>query len=159
MMFRSVCNPPMRRLAVAACAGFTLVEVMVTVAILAILTAVAIPIYTGYVVRSNVQSGLQGLAVMRTRMEQYFMDNRTYDNVGDCGATQPPNEDNFFYSCESPANEGTYIVTATGVTGTNMEGFTYTINQANERTSAINKDGWGTGATVPCWITRPGEEC
>ncbi len=139
--------------------GFTLIEVMVTVAIVAIISAIAIPIYTGYVTRANVQTGVQGLAVARTRMEQYFMDNRTYANGADCGAVLPTeaDADNFGFACEPTAT--TYTVTATGVAGTNMDGFVYTINEQNVRTSTITKTGWGSGGTVQCWITKQGESC
>jgi type IV pilus assembly protein PilE len=142
--------------------GFTLIEVMVTVAILAILSAIAIPIYTNYVARSEVQNGVQGLALARTRMEQYFLDNRTYAKNGDCGATMPTDDDNpkFDVECSLPDNTGTtYLITATGQTNTSMAGVVYTINQLNERTSTITKAGWDTGGTKDCWITRPGEVC
>lgn len=142
-------------------AGFTLIEVMVTVAILAILSAIAIPIYTNYVARSEVQNGVQGLALARTRMEQYFLDNRTYANGDECGATMPTDDDNPKFDIEcAPDDEGTtYVITATGQTGTSMAGVVYTINQLNARTSNITKAGWDTGGSQPCWITRPGETC
>ncbi len=158
-MFRQTCTPAARR---AVQIGFTLIEVMVTVAILAILSAIAIPIYTNYVARSEVQNGVQGLALARTRMEQYFLDNRTYADGTDCGATMPTDDDNpkFDVECSLPDNTGnTYLITATGKDTTSMAGVVYTINQLNARTSNITKDGWDTGGSVPCWITRPGEEC
>jgi type IV pilus assembly protein PilE len=158
MMSRRTCSANAHR---ALQIGFTLIEVMVTVAILAILSAIAIPIYTNYVARSEVQNGVQGLALGRTRMEQYFLDNRTYAKNGDCGATMPTDDDNpkFDITCD-PANGGTtYVITATGQDGTSMAGVVYTINQLNERTSTITKAGWDTGGTKDCWITRPGEEC
>jgi type IV pilus assembly protein PilE len=159
MMSRRTCSAHAHR---ALQIGFTLIEVMVTVAILAILSAIAIPIYTNYVARSEVQNGVQGLALARTRMEQYFLDNRTYVNSDDdCGATMPTTDDNpkFEISCE-PDNRGTtYLITAAGLDNTSMEGVVYTINQLNARTSNITKAGWDTGGSQPCWITRPGETC
>jgi prepilin-type N-terminal cleavage/methylation domain-containing protein len=38
--------------------GFTLVEMMIIVGIIGILSAIAIPVYTGYVVRSRVTEGI-----------------------------------------------------------------------------------------------------
>jgi type IV pilus assembly protein PilE len=52
--------------------GFTLIEVMVVVAIIAILAAIAIPNYADYVTRSKVTDAVSGLSEMRVRMEQYF---------------------------------------------------------------------------------------
>lgn len=125
--------------------GFTLIELMIAVAIVAILAAVALPAYTDYVRRGNVPEATAGLGQGRIAMEQWFQDNRTY-----VGAPCPANGKNFTFACALAA--ATYTITATG-TGT-MAGFGYTINEANARTSTTI---WGNGAT--CWITRKGDAC
>src|SRR3984957_2381011 len=58
--------------------GFTLIELMITVAIVAILAAIAIPNYRDYVIRGQLVDATQGLAARRATMERYFQDNRTY---------------------------------------------------------------------------------
>lgn len=139
--------------------GFTLVEVMVTVAVIAILSAIALPMYTSYVERSNVQQGLQRLAEARTRMEQFFMDNRTYLKSGTCGvdvAALTPATDKFGLSC-TDVSATAYTITATG--RGSMTGFTYTIDQTSTGTSTITKAGWETGGKVFCWVTKPKESC
>lgn len=127
-------------------AGFTIIELMIAVAIVAILAAVALPAYTDYVRRGNVPEATGGLGQGRVTMEQWFQDNRTY-----VGATCPANGKNFNFACVT-GSATTFTITATG-TGT-MAGFTYTINQNNVRTSTTP---WGNGAT--CWITRKGDTC
>src|SRR6202043_2582899 len=67
--------------------GFTLLEVMIVVAIVAILAAIAIPNYSDYVKRGKIIEATSGLSDLRTRYEQYFLDNRTY--VGGCALIQP----------------------------------------------------------------------
>lgn len=129
--------------------GFTLVEVMVTVVIIAILASIALPAYTGYIQRSNAQEALQSLAEGRTKMEQHFMDNRTYE--GGC-AKIATTAGKFGVDCE--AEDSSYTLTATG-SGT-MDGFEYTIDETNARTTTISKDGWNSGN---CWITKPGDSC
>ena len=47
--------------------GFTLIEVMIVVAIIAILSAIAVPSYSEYVIRSRITDGIAGLAGMRDR--------------------------------------------------------------------------------------------
>ncbi len=64
--------------------GFTLIEVMITVAVIAILAAVALPNYIEYVTRSKLVEAKTNLSDMRTRLEQYFLDNRAYP--GTCAA-------------------------------------------------------------------------
>lgn len=135
----------MMRVRPAAGAGFTLIELMIAVAIVAILASVALPSYQDYVRRGNVPDATSGLGLGRVGMEQWFQDNRTY-----VGAACPGNARNFAFACVTAAT--TFTITATG-TGS-MAGFSYTIDQNNGRTSATP---WGNGAT--CWIERPGGAC
>src|SRR3989449_7965409 len=62
--------------------GFTLIELMVAIAIVAILAAIALPNYTDYVRRGKIQEATSTLLAMRTKMEQYFQDNRSYTTPG-----------------------------------------------------------------------------
>lgn len=136
--------------------GFTLIELMITVAIVAILAAVALPSYSRYVLRARITDALAGLSDMRLKMEQYFQDNRTY--VGACVAGTvaplPATTANFGYAC-SGLSASAYIVTATGVNV--MGGFVYTIDQANTRATTGVPGGWTANAA--CWVTKQGGEC
>ena len=70
-------------------AGFTLIEVMIVVAIIAILAAIAIPNYTAYVQRSRLTEATSKLSDLRTKMEVFFQDNRSYGTSG-CGVPSRP---------------------------------------------------------------------
>jgi len=58
--------------------GFTLVELMVVVVIVAILASIAIPSYTGYISGARRDLAQQQLLEIQSRQEQHFMDNKTY---------------------------------------------------------------------------------
>jgi type IV pilus assembly protein PilE len=135
--------------------GFTLIELMVVVAIVAILTTVAYPSYQDYITRGQLAEGTSTAADMRVRMEQYFQDNRTYVGAPIC-TTPPaaPAVKYFTFACAPTAT--TYTITATG-TGTTT-GFVYTVNQSNLRRTTGVKTGWGT-APLDCWVIRKGGGC
>lgn len=146
--------------------GFTLIEIMVVVAIVAILSAIAVPSYRDYVTRGRVVEATSGLADARSRMEQYFQDNRTYPTgcviqPAAPGATevQLTSLQSFDLACALAANA--YTVTATGKVA--MAGFTYTINEQNVRTSAFSGSGasagWTAAAPNTCWVIRKGGYC
>jgi type IV pilus assembly protein PilE len=147
--------------------GFTLIEVMVVVAIIAILAAIALPNYTDYVTRGRIVEATAGLGDARNKMEQYFQDNRTYPTACQIAPTAPAATEvqlqalqRFTLSCGA-LTASTYTVTAAG-TGP-MVGFTYTVDQNNVHTSAFSGSGSSAGYTVAapntCWVIRKGGLC
>lgn len=58
--------------------GFTLLELMIVVAIVGFLAAIAYPSYTAYVTKSMRSVGQSALTQVASRQEQYFLDNKAY---------------------------------------------------------------------------------
>lgn len=58
--------------------GFTLIELMITVAIVGILAAIAYPSYQNYILRSHRSEGMALLSEAAARMERYYAQNSTY---------------------------------------------------------------------------------
>ena len=58
--------------------GFTLIEIMVAVAVLAIIAAIAIPAYEGYITTARESEGSQDMAALRIAQEEFYMENNTY---------------------------------------------------------------------------------
>lgn len=126
--------------------GFTLVEMLIVIVIVAILSAVALPAYQDYIARGHIAQATGALAELRTRAEQWFADRRTYVGFS-CTPTETPTQ--FTLACNQDVN--TFTITATG-TGS-LAGYSYTINQANARTSTTPT------SSGPCWITKKGGSC
>ena len=131
--------------------GFTLIEVMITVAIVAILSAVALPSYRAYIIRGNVPEATSRLASKQVQNEQFFQDNRTY--VGGTGCTAESTS-LFDFSC-STATATAFTIQAVGKGS--MAGFTYTINQTGAKATTSVPSGWT--ASTSCWITKKGGVC
>ena len=109
--------------------GFTLIEVMITVAIVAILAAVALPSYNDYIRRGQLPEAFAGMSDLRVKMEQYYQDNRQYGTSGgNCADVATPTwaagtptltysgAQFFAFTCAVTNGGQGYTITATGVT-------------------------------------------
>ena len=148
--------------------GFTLIELMVVVAIVAILATIALPAYNDYVRRSKIQEASATLLAMRVQMEQFFQDNLQYSDVSvtipsPCNA--PPTLKYFTIPVCPVLTVDTYTIQANGGTATDatLAGLVFTINESNTRASTVTASttmadaGYSGNAT--CWVTRKGGVC
>lgn len=71
-------------------AGFTLIELMIAVAVIGILAAIAIPSYQGYVERARVTDGQSGLMQAASEMERCYTVSNTYPETGCLVTTSSP---------------------------------------------------------------------
>jgi type IV pilus assembly protein PilE len=154
--------------------GFTLLELMIAVIVVAILASIALPSYNDYVLRSRFTEATGNLADMRVKMEQAYMDNRRYSTDaagGVCGIPggNTPNAADaryFTYQCASTNPNGMgdqqYVITAQGVAAQGLTGISFTVNQANAKATVVDagsemeKRGYG-GAN--CWVRKKPADC
>lgn len=139
--------------------GFTLIEVMVVVAIIGILASVAYPSYTDYVRRGQVAEAFSQLSTWRAKMEQYYQDNRNYGTSAACAADVSANTwngfaatEHFTYVCNTSDSQQKYTITATGSAGAAI-GNDFTIDQDGNRTTTKFKNTAVTPA-ASCWLTK-----
>lgn len=137
--------------------GFTLIELMIAVAVIAVLAAVALPQYTDYVRRGKLTEAHSNLADARVKMEQRFQDARSYLNQAGnaCGAAVPAGK-YFSYTCA--ATKTSFTVTATGEATQGLNGIVYTVNESNVRTTTVTSDMAAAGyvSQTNCWVLRKG---
>ena len=150
-------NRPCSAPGAGAGCGFTMIEVLIVIAIVAILGAIALPLYSDQIRRGKIIEATSGMSDARQKAEQWFMDNRTY--VGGCVAAVAavqPSVRAFTLTC--PAETvSTYTIQADGNAAEGMAGFQYTLNEANAKSTPSTPTGWGKSAT--CWTTRKDGSC
>ncbi len=90
--------------------GFTLVEMMIVVAIIGILAAIAIPAYQDYTEKARISGAISDIAAMGTIIEQYFQENRRYpDSLADVNLDtkrDPWNQPYSYLNLTGPGNGG-----------------------------------------------------
>jgi type IV pilus assembly protein PilE len=134
--------------------GFTLIELMIVVTIIAIIAAVAIPAYGDYVVRGKLVDATAQLADGRIKLEQFFQDNRAYDSAG---SPCPASTKYFTINCAPTSSTYTITAASNANTGLGAAGdYTYTIDETN--TKKTTKFA-GQASTAACWLMKKGDSC
>lgn len=145
--------------------GFTLIELMITVAVVGILAAVAYPSYTQYIVRANRSAAQSFMFSVANKQEQYLLDARVYAGgstaLADLNTTAPAEVSSKYTitvtctmptatgNCTAAAGTPAYVITGTpsGNQATNdTKCGTLTLNQLGAKTKS------GTASAVAdCW--------
>jgi type IV pilus assembly protein PilE len=136
--------------------GFTLIELMIAVAVIGLLAAIVYPSYTAYGKRSKIAGALGEMSAVRVRLEQFYQDNRNYGSTASACGVGMPVATGFDITCNwGPGGTSqTFLVTATGTGG--MAGHVFTVNETDQQRT-VQFDGATVNAA--CWIKKPGEAC
>lgn len=122
--------------------GFTLIELMIVVAILGILSAIAYPSYTSYVRKGNRADAIAGLLSLAGRMEEFYMNADTYKDAPLISASSP--EGLYTMSISNDTAFG-YTITATRTPATaDPECLTLSLDNIGQKTAT------GSNASN-CW--------
>lgn len=136
-------------------AGFTLIEVMIVVAIIGILAAIAYPSYDEYVKRGNRTEGQALLSEVAARQERFFAQNNRYVTTaadigklqlrGTSGTTVTSDTGKYTLSIGTANGDGGYTLTAT-------QQFSDTACGNLTLTALGTKGRSGSGKTIQeCW--------
>lgn len=125
-------------------AGFTLIELMIVVMVMAVLIAVSFPAYQNQVERGRLSEGRSALMAVATEMERCFTRNGNYEGC-DVPATSESGIYTIAVDVNGDGNTATYTATATRAeaTGANECG-NLTINNTGQRDSTA-------GDADECW--------
>lgn len=136
-------------------AGFTLIEVIVAMAIVAILAMIAIPAYQEHVQRAHRVDATAALLRIQNQQEKYYLDNNSYtDQLSELGITSTKN--GYYTLALTDATEAelvagyvaTATATSTGPQHADTECRTFSINANGVKTA---KDADGNDNTGACW--------
>ncbi len=134
--------------------GFSLIELMVALAIAATIAVATVPSYRDYMLRSRIPEATSGLLLTGMRLEQYYQDHRSYAASGTttCGVMMP-STDRFAFNCVVPPDGQSFLVSARGSGDGSMASFGYTLDHLGAQRTTVLPAGWGD-APADCWIEK-----
>lgn len=121
--------------------GFSLLELMIAVAVVAILAAIAYPSYQSHLISSRRASAQSHLMDIAQREQQYFLDARSYASDLATLSMTTPSDVSSYYTITIAISSAppTFTATATPVTGTlQASDGALSINNTGTKTSSNN---------------------
>lgn len=139
--------------------GFSLVELMITVAVIAILAAVAVPAYRQYVMRASRTDATAALLRLASAQERFYLQNNRYADDGELADAPPAGlgitgteRGMYALAIDSEDLAVGYVATATAIDGEGQSADTdcveFSVDQQGLRRA---EDSGGTATTDRCW--------
>ena len=128
--------------------GFTLVELLVVVVLVAIMAAIAVPSYQNSVLKSKRTDGKLALSQAASLMEQYYLDNKTYTtDLTLLGySSSPANSDEGHYQIKVEAATASCPIATCFLLSAAPQG-----KQTDDTCATLTLNSLGTQAPADCW--------
>jgi len=141
-------HPAQARHRFASGRGFTLIELMITVAVIAILASIALPAYQNSVQKAGRSDGKTSLLSAAQAMERCFTTNNTYTG---CTVLPTSGEGKYTLAVNIPAPGTTFTITATRAAGTSQANDNDCVTMSITQTGQRSATAGGGGDSTLCW--------
>lgn len=131
--------------------GFTLIELLIVVAVVAVLTAIALPMYRDYVVKSHRSDAIIALTELANLEEKYYSNQLAYTTAFDALSYTSSSPDDFYSLSIATGTTVAYTLTAQAKGQQKADDTTcrkMTLNSFGQR-GAVNSQGADT--STECW--------
>jgi type IV pilus assembly protein PilE len=135
--------------------GFTLIELVVTIGVIAIFGALAYPSYRDYSLTSQLTEGMSRLQNEWVNSAQYYQDNRTYETMCSEDRLKAMNKGLDYFTISCPTVEENEIT----LQAADKNGFIFTINELGEKSTLGVDPKWTLPEGNACWVSKKNGEC
>ena len=122
--------------------GFTLIELLITIAIIGILSAIALPVYENYVEKTRRVQACTTLMDLSSKLEIYYNEHHSYKD-----ALNAKDYKNEFYNFKITSGENSYLIKAIPLKGQKKDKICEVLTLDETGTRSIE----GSGKLKNCW--------
>lgn len=128
--------------------GFSLLELMIVVGIIAIISAIAFPSYSRYILKSRRSEAMTNLVKFQAAYEEYNAQNNTYPASNTLPPAITPIPSTTYYSYTSATTASSYTITATAIAGKSQ----VKDKEGAVACSTMTINNVGTQTPAACWV-------
>ena len=140
--------------------GFTLLELLIVIAIIGILSGIALPAYKDYTQQGRLAAAASTLSTLANQLESHYLETRRYSNEQDLCNLMDSSDDYFNYTCTLQNNsDQQYLLSASSTNNLSAsKTFVLGLNEQGVKNTRI-VIGSNVTDEFPCWILSSSGAC